>query len=80
MPNLVGMNNYKPFGTLIKRLYSTPILRGPNWTIPFHIPNYAYDSSIGGVLGQRDDIITYSIYYINKNLTPTESNYTVTEK
>ena len=67
------------FGTLIKRLYSTPILRGPNWTIHFHIPNYAYDSSIGAVLGQQDDMIRYSIYYMNKNLNPIESNYIITE-
>ena len=32
------------------------------------------------VLGQKEDNLFYSIYYINKNFIGAEVNYTVTEK
>jgi len=40
----------------------------------------AFDISIGVVLGQLEDRKPYVIYYIRKNLTLAELNYTVTEK
>ena len=58
----------------------TPILRGPNWTLPFHISTDASDSSLGVVLGQKEGQQHYAIYFISKNLTPIELNYTITEK
>eukprot|EP00253_Pinus_taeda_P014719 PITA_14719 len=67
------------FETLKRRISEAPILRGPNWKIPFHISTDASDTALGAVLGQKD-LISYGIYYTNKNLTPTELNYTVTEK
>ena len=57
-----------------------PILRGPNWSLPFHISTDASDTDIGGVLGQKQGQAPYAIYFISKNLTPTELNYTVIEK
>ena len=36
--------------------------------------------AIGGVLGQKESQSPYAIYFIIKNLTPAELNYTVTEK
>jgi hypothetical protein len=36
--------------------------------------------AIGVVLGQKENLLTYVIYFISKNLAPTELNYTVTEK
>ena len=65
------------FETLKTRISEAPILRGPNWKLPFHISTDASDTALGAVLGQ-EDIVPYAIYYINKNLTPTELNYTVT--
>ena len=62
------------------KLSNTPILRGPNWTLPFHISTDASDSSLGVVLGQQEGRQHYAIYFINKNLTPAELNYTITEK
>jgi hypothetical protein len=56
------------------------ILRGPNWTLPFHIFTDASDTAIGGVLGQKEDQQSYAIYFISKNLSSAELNYTVTEK
>jgi len=66
------------FETLKAKISETPILRGPNWKLPFHISTDALDTALGAVLGQND-LIPYAIYYTSKNLTPTELNYTVTE-
>ena len=57
----------------------TPILRGPDWSLPFHISTNASDTTIGGVLGQNEGQAPYAIYFISKNLTPAELNYTITE-
>ena len=65
----------------LKKLVSTaPVLRGPNWDLPFQISSDASDTAIGAVLGQEEDKKPYAIYYISKNLSPAELNYTVTEK
>jgi hypothetical protein len=68
------------FETLKAKLSMAPILRGPNWTLPFHISTDASDTAIVGVLGQKEDQQSYAIYFVSKNLSPTELNYTVTEK
>jgi hypothetical protein len=68
------------FNTLKHRLSTAPILRGPDWTLPFHISSDASDTAIGAVLGQEENHLPYAIYFINKNMTPVELNYTVTEK
>jgi len=48
--------------------------------LPFHISTDALDTAIGASLGQKENLMTYAIYFISKNLTPAELNYTVTEK
>ena len=68
------------FEILKTKLSSAPALRGPNWSLPFHICTDASDTTLGDVLGQREGNIPFSIYFISKNLSPTEANYTVTEK
>ena len=55
---------------LKKRMSTTPILRGANWSLPFHIYSDASDTAIEVVLGQQDGQAPYSIYYISKNLAP----------
>ena len=57
-----------------------PVLRGPNQDLPFQISSDASDTAIGVVLGQEEDKKPYAIYFITKNLSPAELNYTVTEK
>ena len=42
------------FKVLKAKLSVAPTLRGPNWSLPFHISTDAYDTSIGGVLGQKE--------------------------
>jgi len=62
------------------KLTTAPILRGPNWALPFHIHVDASHKAIGAVLGQEEEKLTYAIYFISKNLSKAEINYTVTEK
>jgi hypothetical protein len=68
------------FETLKAKLSMAPVLRGPNWALPFHISTDASDTAIGGVLGKKEDQQSYAIYFVSKNLSPAELNYTVTEK
>lgn len=70
----------KAFEDLKLKLSETPILRGPNWTLPFHISTDASNTTLGVVLGQKKEQLHHAIYFISKNLTPVELNYTVTEK
>eukprot|EP00253_Pinus_taeda_P035613 PITA_35613 len=50
------------FETLKTRISEAPILRGPNWKLPFHISTDASDTALGAVLGQKD-LVPYTIYY-----------------
>ena len=40
----------------------------------------ASDHSVGAILGQMKDKVFHSIYYARKTFTPTQINYTTTEK
>jgi len=66
------------FETLKENLSITPILWGKYWSLPFHISTDASDTTIGVVLGQKEDNQPYEIYFISKNLTLDELNYMVT--
>jgi hypothetical protein len=68
------------FETLKEKLYVAPVLRGPNWSLPFHISTDASDTTLGAVLGQKENQVSYAIYFVSKNMTPPELNYTVTKK
>ena len=63
-----------------EKLVHALVLRGPNWSIPFHIYSDVLDLAIGVALGQEENKQSYVIYYISKNLSSVELNYTVTEK
>ena len=41
------------FEVLKAKLSVAPILRGLDWSLPFHISTDASDMTIGGVLGQK---------------------------
>jgi hypothetical protein len=46
-------NSYQTaFETLKEKLSVAPVLRGPDWSFPFHISTDASDTTIGVVLGQ----------------------------
>eukprot|EP00253_Pinus_taeda_P005173 PITA_05173 len=51
------------------KLVSTPILRGPNWALPFHIHTDASNKAIGAALGQVEEKLPYAIYFVSKNLS-----------
>ena len=58
------------FETLKEKIVQVPVLRGPNWSLPFHISSDASDTAIGATLGQEEDKKSYAIYFIHKNLSP----------
>ena len=62
------------------KLTTTSILGGPNWAFPFHIHVDTLHKAIGAALAQIDEKFPYAIYFINKNLSKAQLNYTMTEK
>ena len=68
------------FDKLKTMLVSPPIMRSPNWSLPFEIMCDASDYAIGAVLGQREDKKAFVIYYASKTLDSAQANYTTTEK
>ncbi|WJZ85756.1 hypothetical protein VitviT2T_005276 [Vitis vinifera] len=61
-------------------LTTAPIVRAPNWQLPFEVMCDASDFAIGVVLGQREYGKSYVIYYAIKTLNEAQRNYTTTEK
>ncbi|RVW18577.1 Retrovirus-related Pol polyprotein from transposon 297 [Vitis vinifera] len=70
----------RSFELLKQFLTSTPIVRAPNWELPFEVMCDSSDYAIGAVLGQREDGKPYVIYYASKSLNDAQRNYTTTEK
>ena len=68
------------FDKLKTMLVSPPIMRSPNWNLPFEIMCDASDYAIGAVLRQREDKKAFVIYYASKTLDSAQANYTTTEK
>ena len=59
-------------------LTTAPIVRAPNWKLPFEVMCNASDFAIGVVLEQREDGKPYVIYYASKTLNEEQRNYTTT--
>ena len=68
------------FEILKAKLLVAPILRGRDWTLPFHISIDTSDMAIRGFLGKKEGKLPYAIYFISKNISLAELNYIVTEK
>ena len=68
------------FEELKSHLTTAPIVRAPNWQLPFEVMCDASDLAIGAVLGQREDGKPYVVYYERKTLNEAQRNYTTTEK
>ncbi|CAN6472570.1 unnamed protein product [Victoria cruziana] len=68
------------FQKLKEALSSAPILRAPDWTLPFEIMCDASDFAIGAILGQRVEKKPVVIYYASKSLVDVQMHYTTTEK
>ncbi|WKA10591.1 hypothetical protein VitviT2T_028156 [Vitis vinifera] len=58
----------KSFDQLKQFLTTAPIVRAPNWQLPFEVMCDASDFAIGVVLSQREDGKPYVIYYASKTL------------
>ena len=70
----------KSFEELKFHLTTAPIVRAPNWQLPFEVMCDASDLAIGAVLGQREDGKPHVVYYASKTLIEAQRNYTTTEK
>ena len=70
----------KSFDQLKQFLTTTPIVRAPNWQLPFELMCDASDFAIRAVLGQREDGKPYVIYYASKTLKEAQMNYITIEK
>ncbi|RVW13727.1 Retrovirus-related Pol polyprotein from transposon 17.6 [Vitis vinifera] len=71
-----------PSPTTVKGQFLTtaPIVRAPNWQLPFEVMCDASDFAIRAVLGQREDGKPYVIYYASKTLNEAQRNYKTIEK
>ena len=70
----------RSFEELKTYLTTAPIVRAPNWQLPFEVMCDASDLAIGAVLGQREDVKPYVVYYARKTLNEEQKNYTTREK
>ncbi|XP_042432730.1 uncharacterized protein LOC122019318 [Zingiber officinale] len=68
------------FDRLKEALTSAPIIRPPDWSLPFELMCDASDYAVGVVLAQRVDGAPHAICYASKTLDSTQVNYTTTEK
>ncbi|CAN6695187.1 unnamed protein product [Malus baccata var. baccata] len=70
----------KAFKHLKEMLTSAPIIRPPDWSIPFELMCDASDYALDAVLGQRKDKQPHVIYYASRTLNDAQLNYSTTEK
>ena len=68
------------FEELKAYLTIAPIVRAPNWQLPFEVICDESDLAVGVVLGQRAKGKPYVVYYARKTLNEAQRNYTTTEK
>ena len=66
----------RSFEELKAYLTTTPIVRAPNWQLPFEVMCDVSDPAIGAVLERRDDGKPYVVYYASKTLNEAQRNYT----
>ena len=65
----------RSFEELKTYLTTTPIVRAPNWQLPFEVMCDASDLAIGSVRGQREDGKPCVVYYTSKTLNEAQRNY-----
>ena len=68
------------FKELKAYLTTAPIVRAPDWHLPFEVMCDASVLAVGAVLGQRVEGKPYVVYYESKTLNESQRNYTTTEK
>ena len=70
----------RSFEELKQFLTTAPIVRVPNWKLPFEVMCDASDFAIGVILGQKEYGKPYVIYYASKMLNEAPRNYTTIVK
>lgn len=68
------------FDKLKMALTIAPVVKGPNWNLPFESMCDASNYAASAALAQRDGNIPYSIAYTSRTLDAAQSNYTTMEK
>jgi hypothetical protein len=71
---------HEAFQKLRSLLSSAPIMKPPDWSLPFEIMCDASDFAMGAVLEQHVGKLPHVIYYASKTLMDAQVNYTTTEK
>ena len=61
-------------------LTTTPMVRAPNWQLPFEVMCDASNLAVGAVLGKIVEGKPYVVYYASKTLNVDKRNYITTEK
>ena len=56
-------NCQEALDVLKDKLVTAPILRGPNWALPFHIHIDASNKAIGAAVGKIYENLPYAIYF-----------------
>ena len=69
-----GEDCQRSFKELKTYLTTAPIMRAPNWQLPFEVMCDASDLTIGAVLGQREGGKPYVVYYACKTLNEARRN------
>ncbi|KAL3681416.1 hypothetical protein R1sor_024372 [Riccia sorocarpa] len=68
------------FELLKLKLVEAPIIRSPDWTLPFHMLVDTSTTATGSVLSQLDENNKdHPIYYASRQLSKAERNYAATE-
>jgi len=69
----------KAFDTLKNKLIIAPILRHPNFNVPFYLHTDASGTGLGAVLVQREGTREHVIAYASRSLNNAEQNYCTTD-
>ena len=71
----------RAFTTIKERLVSAPILRCPDYSLPFELHTDASGVGLGAVLLQRDgDGVEHVVSFLSRSLSFAERNYSATER
>ena len=70
----------KAFDELKLHLTTAPIIKAPDWALPFEIMCDASDYAVGAVLGQKNGNASHVIHYASMTLNEAQRNYYTTEK
>ncbi|XP_073271527.1 uncharacterized protein [Primulina huaijiensis] len=68
------------YENLKERLVTAPVLVAPDWDLFLEVMCDASDTAVGALLGQRQNKVFHTIYYIGKTLDEAQLNYATTEK